>query len=56
MRDDAGPLLNLGQEHPAIDTGALDARGMVKRRPDPALGLFHNGGTLAVKFGHLFGH
>ena len=35
MRDDAGALVNLGQQHQAIDAGPFDACGMVKRRPDP---------------------
>jgi hypothetical protein len=35
VADDAGTLVHLGQQHQAIDTDALDARGVVKRRPDP---------------------
>ena len=56
MRDDSGALVNLGQQHQAIDTGAFDASGMVKRRPDPRFGFPDDGFAPAIELGGLFSH
>ena len=51
--DDPGALVDFGEQHQAIDAGALDPRGMVKRRADPALRFTNHGSPLLFKLGHL---
>ncbi len=45
MRREPGPFVHLGQQHQAVDAGALDPRGVVERRPDPRFRLLNHGDT-----------